>query len=228
MNLMNYPHFTTLISLLTPIRIQIGDVVDNASIKANYGIKGLEHMLENVMHTSKYKNSEIGYGFKIILKIDDCDQEAIDWIKSGYEKYKSYVDYTITPRIPTSIEKESIQNPSRMHFSHIHFWMQDCYNIAPKSRYYWLWNHCNSIITDGWDEVLYQYKGDTNIPISPTYPTRPGGAMFPIIPVELVDINVKDGIETPICGGSPIDIWWEKKYGIHKCIDIEVNGNVKL
>jgi len=233
----NHPHFTTLVSILTPIRIQGSELTDQRTIKDNHGVKGLEHMLDNVMDTSSHKNTAKWYRFKILLKIDDCDQEAVDWTESGYEKYKSYVDYIISPRTPKQSKEESISNHQRMHYSHIHHWLHDCYTIAPKSRYYWLWNHCNTIKSEGWDDVLYQYKGDVNIPISPTYPNRAGGALFPIIPRELVEFNITNGIETPVCGGGPFDLWWEqvaknadgKKYGVNKCIDIEVNsGGEKL
>jgi|21_taG_2_1085346.scaffolds.fasta_scaffold00045_63 hypothetical protein len=215
-----------LVTFLAPIRISTGDA-DQNSVKYNYGIKGLEHTLNNILEKSSWKNMVDGYKFNISLKIDECDDLANEWIYDGYEKYKSYVMYNITPRIPSALT-EPPSNLSRMHYTHCNYWYQDCYDIAPVSRYYWIWNQCNEIMSADWDQVLHDYNGLRDKVLSGTYPTRAGGCLFPIVPKELVDENIKEGLTTPIVGTSPADIYWEQKGWYGSSVDIQINGDVKL
>ena len=203
-----------LISFLTPIRMSSGDTVDNASVKANHGAAGLDSMLDVLFSTSAYMEAlDDRYKFSVILKIDECDQEAIDWLSTpNYEKYSSYVKYVISPREHIDAGGE-VHNAPRMHYTHIHHWLHECYQIAPKSKYYMLWNHFGHMLTQGWDKILHDYSGPVDKVISPHHPSRPGGALAPIVHHSLVQANIDKGIKTPIAGGSPFDTWWEKAAG---------------
>ena len=194
-----------LVNFLTPIRISPSADVCSAAVDNNYGIKGLEDMLKNLVEKSLYRNQEDGYKFRVVLKIDDDDVEALKWIDESYSEYESYVDYVVSNRIPKSVDPESIHDKTRLHYTHIHYWMQECTDISQKSKYYWLWNHNNQILTDQWDIELYDYNGPLDKVLSPLHSTRFGGMLSPIVPRGLLEDNHE--LETPICGGSPFDAW---------------------
>lgn len=212
-----------LISFLTPIRISNGDNIDNNSVQVNHGAAGLDSMLDNLFSTSMYMETQDDkYKFSVVLKIDECDQEAIDWTTSAnYTKHASHVKYIITPREQAD-ETGTVCNEPRMHYTHIHYWLHECYEAAPKSKYYMLWNHFGHMLTDGWDKILHDYTGPVDKVLSPHHPSRGGGALAPIVHHSLVQTNIDNGIKTPIAGGSPFDLWWENNIGWTRFNEISI------
>ena len=163
------------------------------------------------------KNLEDKYKFSLVLKIDESDQEAIDWLSTpNYEKYSSYVKYVVSPR------EVDGNNHSRMHYTHSHHWLHECHQIAPSSKYYMLWNHFGHMLTEGWDEILANYDGPVDKVLSPHHPTRQGGALAPIVHHDLIQANIDEGIEPSIAGGSPWDLWWERKVGYYRMNEIQI------
>lgn len=183
-----------LVSFLTPVRATPGVFIEDYSLDQNNGLRGLDLMIESIYEKSKHKSTE-EFSFDIILKIDDDDTDMINHVETKYKDI-DFVNWIIERRNSFS------QNA---HYEIIHLWLQSCYELSKPSKYYWLWNHSNQIVSYDWDEILFN-NTVIDVPLNPAHPNRKGGNLFPIISDFLVD---KHGT---VCGSSPFDMYWEKYY----------------
>jgi hypothetical protein len=190
-----------LVSFLTPVRATPGMFIEDYSLGQNNGLNGIDLMIESIYEKSKHKSTG-DFAFDIILKIDDDDYDMINHVETKY-KDTDYVNWVIEKRNSFS------QNA---HYEIIHLWLQSCFEISKPSRYYWLWNHSNQIVSDNWDEVLF-HNSVIEIPLHPAHPNRRGGNLFPIISEFLVN---KHGT---VCGYSPFDLYWESHYRLGYKVD---------
>lgn len=190
-----------LVSFLTPVRATPGMFIEENSLEENNGLVGLDLMIKSIYENSKHKSTG-DFSFEIILKIDEDDFYMINHVEENYKNF-DYVKWVISKRNSFS------QNA---HYEIIHLWLEECFEISTPSRYYWLWNHSNRIISNDWDEFLFD-NNVINVPLHPAHPNRWGGNLFPIISEYLVD---KHGT---VCGGSPFDLYWQRYYGSGKKIE---------
>jgi hypothetical protein len=190
-----------LVSFLTPVRATAGTFIEDYSLEQNNGLIGLDLMIKSIYENSKHKSTG-EFSFEIILKIDEDDCDMISHVENNYTDV-DYVKWIISKRNSSS---------KNAHYEIIHLWLEECFNVSKPSKYYWLWNHSNRIISNDWDDILF-HNEVIDIPLHPTHPNRRGGNLFPIISEYLVD---KHGT---VCGSSPFDLYWESHYRLGSKID---------
>ena len=184
-----------LVTFLCPIRIDGSNKlrIDEQFLAANKGVEGVSDMLNSLKNNCSGKHK-----WEIIFKIDEDDNSAINWFNSVQNEYP----------YPRAVFSPRGSNLPKAQYKVIHEWLNECYAISKKSKWYWLWNHANLLETEDtdlkWDEVIAEKKDKFIWPRTDVHKKKPSmGNLFPVISGEIVEERKSVG------DGSPFDIYWE-------------------